>query len=221
MDLGHSSDNTRRYVHISELAKHLGSILCKALPGYHALTGCDYTSSFFRKGKVNPFKKAEQSASHLDGLGNLGENSTFIDDDNLVESYVCLLYGQGALSSVNEARWKTFLQKYKPRDPDSTLEKIKGIDPGMLPPCRDVLVQKRTRSKYVTYMWKNGHQKDPLANVQPTDHGWKEVNGVYLPISPGTMHPDDLVAVEDDDDDDHDYDSDEASDEEDDDVLDD
>ena len=43
MDLGHSSDNARRYVHITELANHLGTAVCKTLPGYHALTGCDYT----------------------------------------------------------------------------------------------------------------------------------------------------------------------------------
>ena len=41
MDLGCSSDNTRRYVHIIELANHLGTAVYKALPGYHALTGCD------------------------------------------------------------------------------------------------------------------------------------------------------------------------------------
>ena len=58
MDVGHSSLNTRRFIHITRLADHLGPILCKALPGYHTLTGCDYTSSFFRKGKVNPLKIA-------------------------------------------------------------------------------------------------------------------------------------------------------------------
>jgi len=51
MNLGHSRDNTIRYVYISELAYHLGPVLCMALPGYHALTGCDYSSLFFSKGK--------------------------------------------------------------------------------------------------------------------------------------------------------------------------
>jgi hypothetical protein len=60
MDLGHSSDNARRYVHITALANHLGSVLYKALPNYHPLTGCDYTSSFFRKGKVGPLKKLKR-----------------------------------------------------------------------------------------------------------------------------------------------------------------
>ena len=209
MDVGHSSDNTRRYVHITALANHLGPILCKALPGYHAMTGCDYTSTFFRKGKVNPLKIAEKSALHLEGLGNIGESTTFVDTDSLVEKYVCSLYGQRALSSVNEARVKIFHQKYKPTDQDSPLERIKGIDAGMLPPCKDVLTQKMRRCNYVAYLWKHAHLKDPLENIQPTDHGWKEVNGVFLPlwftgsqmptVLSETIGPEDITDVEEDD----------------------
>jgi len=60
------------------------------LPGYHALTGCGDTSSFFRKGKVYPLKNAEKCCLHLEGLGRIGESHDFIDSDNLVEKYVLL-----------------------------------------------------------------------------------------------------------------------------------
>ena len=93
MDIGHSCDNTRRYIHITALANHLGPILCKALPGYHALTGCDYTCPFFRKGQVNPLKKVEKDNLYLEGLCCLGESTTFVDHGNFVEKYVCSLYG--------------------------------------------------------------------------------------------------------------------------------
>ena len=49
----------------------------------------------------------------------------------------------------------------------------------MLPPCKDVLIQKLARCNYVAYLWKHAHLRDPLINMQPTDHGWKEDNGVY------------------------------------------
>ena len=159
--LGHSSGNTRRYVHITELANYLSPVLCKALPAYHALTGCDYISSFFRKGKVNLLiKKAEKCTLHLEGLGRIGENSTFVDSDNLVEKYVCSFFGQGLSSSVSDARFKIFLQKHKPTQPNSPLEEIKGINAGMLPPCKDVL--KLARCNYVAYLWKHAHLGDPL-----------------------------------------------------------
>jgi hypothetical protein len=217
MDIGHSSNNTRRYIHITALANHLGPVLCKALIGYHALTGCDYTSPFFRKGKVIPLKKAQKDKLHLEGLSNLGESATFTDHDNLVEKYVCSLYGQPRLSSVNEARSKIFLQRYKPSHPDSPLEKIKSLDAGMLPPCKDVMLQKFARSNYVAYLWKHAERKDPLDHMDPTDHGWKEVDGLFAPVwftgpqMPSTlsktMIPEDIADLDESDDDDEDDDS--------------
>ena len=62
------------------------------------------------------------------------------------------------------------------------LQIIKGIDAGMLPPCKDVPVQKLARCNYLAYLWKHAHLRDPLANMQPTDHGWKEDNRVFLPL---------------------------------------
>ncbi|CAM1323931.1 Uncharacterised protein g8524 [Pycnogonum litorale] len=225
MDLGHSSDNTRRYVHITALANHLGPVVCKALPGYHAVTGCDYTSPFFRKGTVNQLKKAQKSALHLEGLSMLGETTTFDDDNSLVERYVCSLYGQGALSSVNDARLKIFLQKYKQTDPDSPLEKIKGLDAGMRPPCKNVLMRKLARCNYVAYLWKHAHLRDPLENIPPTDHGWKEVNGDFVPLwftgsqmptmLSKTMEPEDVTDRDDDDDDNDCITEDDSEDEED------
>ena len=85
-------------------------------------------------------------------LGKLGENATYIDENGVVEKYVCSLYGQGTSSSVNEARLKIFLQKYKTSNEDSPLEKIKGIDAGMVPLCRNVLMLEISRSNFVAYL---------------------------------------------------------------------
>ncbi len=56
MDSGMSSDNTRKYITISSIAKGLGVEICNALLAFHAFTGCDYTCAFSGKGKVRPFK---------------------------------------------------------------------------------------------------------------------------------------------------------------------
>ena len=43
----HKKDKTRtRYVDIGAVAEKLGQDVCSALPGYHALTGCDSVSAF-------------------------------------------------------------------------------------------------------------------------------------------------------------------------------
>ena len=53
---GKDSRNNQRYININQLHENLGEKLCRTLPAYHALTGCDYTASFNRKGKVKPLK---------------------------------------------------------------------------------------------------------------------------------------------------------------------
>ncbi len=108
-------------------------------------------------------------------------------------------------------RVNIFLKKYK----SNQLERIKGINAGMLPPCKDVLVQKLARCNlYVAYLWKHANEKDPIRSMKPTDHGWKESNGIFVPvwftgrqmptILSTTMDPTDISNEEEEDDDDDD-----------------
>ena len=63
----------------------------------------------------------------------------------------------------------------------------------------------------MTYLWKHAHLRDPLENIQPTDHGWKEVNGVFVPlwftcsqmstVLSETMEPEDVLHEDEGDDD--------------------
>ena len=52
VESGIQSKNNLRYIKINQLFDQIGEQLCKALPFYHAFTGCNYTSSFNRKGKI-------------------------------------------------------------------------------------------------------------------------------------------------------------------------
>ena len=45
-----SSNNTRRFINISQLANHIDKEVVAALSGLHAYTGSDYTASFMGKG---------------------------------------------------------------------------------------------------------------------------------------------------------------------------
>ena len=60
VESGIQSKNNLRYISINQLFDQLGEPLYKAMPFYHAFTGCDYTSSFNRKGKIKPFKLLEK-----------------------------------------------------------------------------------------------------------------------------------------------------------------
>ena len=47
---------------VTSLYNLLGTIICKVLPGFHALTGCDYTKPFFGRSKYGIFKKMYQKS---------------------------------------------------------------------------------------------------------------------------------------------------------------
>ena len=51
-----------------------------ALMGFHSFTVCDYTSSFFRKGKITSWKKACVKLKFLAALSTMGNPFTLDDE---------------------------------------------------------------------------------------------------------------------------------------------
>ena len=71
------------YHNVSALAEHLGYECCKNLPGFHALTGCDFTYPFYGRSKNRAFnmmmnisksKKRNTTYHLLDSLGSIEPN---------------------------------------------------------------------------------------------------------------------------------------------------
>ncbi|CAH1101783.1 unnamed protein product [Psylliodes chrysocephalus] len=52
---GKTSARKQFCINCNDLASSLRSNLCISLPAFHAFTGCDYSASFYGKGKVTPF----------------------------------------------------------------------------------------------------------------------------------------------------------------------
>ena len=136
----------------------------KAILGLHSISGNDYISSFFRKGKVTCWKKMCMREEFLFALSMLGEeyaieNAVF----ELIEKYVCALYGRIKLGSVNEARSSLFWDKYN--------KDKKIVDLCMLPPCQKNLRHHIIRSNYVAYMFR--HANNLHLNLEASSlHGW-------------------------------------------------
>ena len=68
-----SVKNGRRFLPIHELCSSLSEITCSVLPGAHALSVCDTTSSFFGNGKQLVYKTLKDAASDFHDLDNLGD----------------------------------------------------------------------------------------------------------------------------------------------------
>jgi hypothetical protein len=133
--------------------------------GFHAFTGNDYVSSFFRKGKQVCWKNMKNSTKFIKAFGQLGESWELKEDSalfSLIEEYTCLLYGFKE-KSVDVVRAAMFEKKY--------LKDGKIVDMAVLPPCESVLFLHTTRANFVAKIWRSslvGMHNTPSI----TEHGW-------------------------------------------------
>ena len=81
----------------------------KALTGFHAFTGNDYTSAFFREGKTFCWKLLHNNAKFLQCFIQLGED--WIPSKELLQSleqFVCHLFGSRRVKDVNALIYHLF-----------------------------------------------------------------------------------------------------------------
>ncbi|GFS76305.1 uncharacterized protein TNCV_4668291 [Trichonephila clavipes] len=166
--------NHERLISINDLYQDLCISLSKALPCFHAITGCDYTPGFFRKGKLRPFKLLEKSVEY-----QLACHEIITDDDDelerifaTLEKFICHMYGVPNSSNVNDVRFYLFSKTYQSKELDDNFEKkYRSFDSSSLPPCKAELYQHLLRVRYVTKFWRNAHLKNP-SSLSPLASGW-------------------------------------------------
>ena len=117
-----------KYFGLCSIYDSLGPDVCSALPGMHALTGCDTVSAFVGKGKVAALKLVQTNPDISTTLAKLS-HSFGVPNEKMVsvERFVCHLYGSKKVTSIDELRYATFCAK-------------KGnIESQNLPPCQNTL----------------------------------------------------------------------------------
>ena len=62
--LDNGSGKRRQIVNVSQMAESMGADKCKMVPGLHAFTVKNVTSSFKRKGKIGPLKRLQNHPIH-------------------------------------------------------------------------------------------------------------------------------------------------------------
>ena len=154
----------QRIIDITSVANNMGINICKALPGFHAFTGSDSTSSFCGHEKKVPFELMISSSNthHLSTMMSIGE--TVSPSPSLLsqcEEFVCHMYGKHKLQSINEARYQLFCGK--------------GCSSEQLPPTANELELHLMRACYQAAIWKRFLQARPPDNINPSPngHGWK------------------------------------------------
>ncbi|PHT96222.1 hypothetical protein BC332_34852 [Capsicum chinense] len=83
----------RRFVSLKPIFDSLGPLKAAALPGLHALSGCDTTGSFANKGKPSWWKCFLNCSNEaLEALVNLGKSRSLSDEIiKTLEEFICQL----------------------------------------------------------------------------------------------------------------------------------
>ena len=99
-------------------------------------------------------------------FGELGSQDSVSESTAAgLEKFVCFLYGEKRLSSLNRVRKTIFWRSYS-RD-------NKVIDLSLLPPCQTSLERHIRRATYLARIWRQASH--PMMNIQdPQFHGWNE-----------------------------------------------
>ena len=143
--------NSRRFInvsHISEILQEIHLDLTDSLLGFHAITGCDYVSCLFRKGKTAPWKRLIDSHKHIEAIRTLTTNEVDVCG---VTSFICSLYGHRS-SDINDARYKVFVRLTGGGCKADT-KNIKKINCASLPPCQKTVEKHIQRAHYVSKIW--------------------------------------------------------------------
>ncbi len=125
--------DAEKYADTGVICDSFGSDICSVCSAFHAITGCDTTSYFYRTGKLRIFKKVLADKTKLGLLESLEQDRKLTEDgiNNVREIVRSVIYS----GKDNEDYVETRIRLYKslkskssmswPPDPDSVVQVIK------------------------------------------------------------------------------------------------
>ena len=164
-----------RLYHINSICESLGEPQSRALPVFHAFSGCDTTSAFNEKGKKSLWQAWQAYDDVTETFACLAKHPFMLldaDSDNFqkLERLTVILYDKWSPSfSINETRKLLFCHKNR------SMEK--------LPPTQDALLQHVRRAVYQAGIWTSSTNTQQ-ALPSPRDYGWMKEPGTstWVPV---------------------------------------
>ena len=125
-----------------------------------------------------------KNAEYVNLFANLGTTLHVSEEvEAHLERFVCAIYGNERIQSVNDMRTKMFLQKFE--------SEKKITDLSLLPPCQATLKLHIKRSNYVASIFRQaGCLMMDLDD--PANHGWDERGSV---VWSDVCYPDDVAEL--------------------------
>ena len=125
-----------------------------------------------------------KKAEFIDAFAGLGRSATPSESQTRIsEKFVCSLYGNQCVTSVNELRYKMFMQRFEKDN--------KITDLSLFPPCKSNLRLHVMRANYVAWIYRNACSL--IIEPEPTENaGWDEDCNVQWSLD---SYPDDVAEM--------------------------
>ena len=162
-----------RFVHVNEICDCLGRRKSKALPFFHAFSGCDTTSAFFSKGKKSIWQAWQAHPDAIEAMEHLADHpfqKLDMDSDcfRILERLVVVMYDRTSHTGcINEARRLLFCQMNR------SMEK--------LPPTKNCFLQHLRRVIYQASIWTQS-MRAQLDLPSPQDFAWRKTHDSWEPV---------------------------------------
>lgn len=110
--------SSKRFINVNEMHQELSESVRNGLPGFHAISGCDFSPSTFNKGKAKCYKAALSNSIFIDALHEIGhldsppQYEQFIQTDlfsKIEKSLYCKLYGLQSGNYIDDAFFLFFV----------------------------------------------------------------------------------------------------------------
>lgn len=119
--------NKKRTLNVTQLHIELGPAVCVNLPGFHAITRCDYNPALSKKGKKKPFQILKNNSDYQKALADIGMLYILGLQYEILatlEKFFCELYGYKNFTNINDALFQKFCSTYKSKNTNELLEKL-------------------------------------------------------------------------------------------------
>ena len=156
----------QNFYNIKDITSFIGLTICKALPFFYSFSGCDTTSSFFKRGKCKIWDTWHNSR-HKDEITSvftkLSDQPPLITDIemNILEQFVIEIYSVSKsfkYTSLGEMRLQKFIT--------STDNNLRN-----LPPSRDALLQHAKSAVRVIKQDIYGERRSQMLNYRTQQSG--------------------------------------------------
>ena len=161
---------------VHDIARNLQDPVCRALPFFHTLTGCDTTSSFYqvwKKTAWEAWKAMPEMTAVFEEIGDGAYITDISDNSNKenfkkIQRFIIVMYSRSSShTEVNKARHALFAA-------GRAIESI--------PPTEAALEQHMKRATLQCSIWRQSLQRDPT-RPSPDKWGWeKNQKGYWAPV---------------------------------------